>query len=79
MRDHKIVEEFQAMLGGKCEPLISLDEADTDIYVVTTTFNTATIGTAKEGDSRDAPTQIDSRFKIQYIISPHYNKYNTAK
>ena len=41
-------ETFQAMIGGKFAPLTIMDNEDTDLDSMITTFNTAVIETASE-------------------------------
>ena len=41
-------ETFQAMIGGKFAPLTIMDNEDTDLDSIMTTFNTAVIETASE-------------------------------
>ncbi len=48
LKDPKVKETFQAMIGGKFAPLITLDSQDTDLESITTTFNTALTSTNSE-------------------------------
>ena len=41
LKDPKIAEAFQAMIGGKCAPLTILEEENTDIETLTNKFNNA--------------------------------------
>ena len=43
-----MLETFQAMIGGKCAPLTIMNNEDTDINSMITTFNTAVTETASE-------------------------------
>ena len=47
-KDHNVLETFQAMIGGKFAPLTIMDNEDTDLNSMITTFNTAVIETASE-------------------------------
>ena len=48
LKDHNVLETFQAMIGGKFAPLTIMDNEDTDLNSMITTFNTAVIETAGE-------------------------------
>ena len=50
LKDHNVLETFQAMIGGKFAPLTIMDNEDTDLDSMTTTFkfNTAVTETASE-------------------------------
>ena len=41
LKDPNVLETFEAMIGGKFEPLTIMSNADTDIDSMITTFNTA--------------------------------------
>ena len=41
-----MLETFQAVIGGKFAPLTNMDNEDTDLGSIITTFNTAAIETA---------------------------------
>ena len=46
LKDPKIAEAFQAMIGGKCAPLTILEQENTDIETLTNKFNNAMTDTA---------------------------------
>ena len=48
LKDHNVLETFQAMIGGKFAPLTIMDNEDTDLGSMITTFNTAVTETASE-------------------------------
>ena len=48
LKDSNVLETFQAKIGGKFEPLTIMNNKDTDIDSVITTFNTAVTETASE-------------------------------
>ena len=48
LKDPNVLETFHAMVGGKFAPLTIMDNEDTDLDSVITTFNTAVIETASE-------------------------------
>jgi len=48
LRDPKVVEAFQAMIGGKFAPLTIFEADDTDMDTLIDTFNTAVTNTANE-------------------------------
>ena len=48
LTDPNVLEAFQAMIGGKFAPLTIIDNGDTDLDSMITTFNTAVIETASE-------------------------------
>ena len=48
LKDPNVLENFQAMIGGKFAPLTIMISEDTDMNSVIITFNTATIETASE-------------------------------
>ena len=48
LKDPNVLETFQAIIGGKFVPLTIMDNEDTDLDSVITTFNTAVIETASE-------------------------------
>ena len=48
LKDPNVLETFQAMIGGKFAPTTIIDNKDTDMDSVITTFNTAVIETASE-------------------------------
>ena len=48
LKDSNVLETFQAMIGGKFAPLTIMDNEDTDLNSMITTFNTAVIETASE-------------------------------
>ena len=48
LKDPKVTEAFQVMIGGKFAPLITLDSQDTDLESLTATLNTAETVTASE-------------------------------
>ena len=48
MKDRNVLEAFQAMIGGGFAPLTIMNNEDTDIDSVITTFNTAVTKTASE-------------------------------
>ena len=50
LKDPNVLETFQAMsmIGGKFAPLTIMDNEDTDLDSMITTFNTAVIETASE-------------------------------
>ena len=48
LKDPSMFETFQAMIGGKLAPLTIMDNEDTDLDSMVTTFNTAVIETASE-------------------------------
>ena len=48
LKDPQIAESFQAMIGGKFAPLITLDADQTDMNSLINTFNTAVTDTANE-------------------------------
>ena len=47
-KDPNVLETFQAMIGGKFAPLTIMDNEDTDLDSMITTFNTAVTETASE-------------------------------
>ena len=48
LKDPKVLENFQAMIGGRFAPLTIMSNEDTDIHSMITTFNTAVTETASE-------------------------------
>ena len=48
LKDPNVLESFQAMLRGKFAPLTIMNNEDTDMDSVVTTFNTAVTETASE-------------------------------
>ena len=48
LKDPNVLETFQAMIGGKFAPLTIMDNEDTDLDSIITTFNTAVIETASK-------------------------------
>ena len=48
LKDPNVLETFQAMIGGKFAPLTIMDNEDTDLDLMITTFNTTVIETASE-------------------------------
>ena len=48
LKDPYVLETFQAMIGEKFAPLTIMDNEDTDMDSVITTFNTAVVETASE-------------------------------
>ena len=48
LKDPNVLETFQAIIGGKFAPLTIMDNKDTDLDSIITTFNTAVIETASE-------------------------------
>ena len=48
LKDPNVLETFHAMVGGKFAPLTIMDNEDTDLDSVITTFNTAVTDTASE-------------------------------
>ena len=48
LKDPKVLETVQAMIGGMFAPLTIINNEDTDMDSVITTFNTATSETARE-------------------------------
>ena len=48
LKDPNVLETFQAMIGGKFAPLTIMDNEDTDLDSMITTFNTAVIETTSE-------------------------------
>ena len=48
LKDPNVLETFQAMISGKFASLTIMDEEDTDLDSMITTFNTAVIETASE-------------------------------
>ena len=48
LKDPNVMETFQAMIGGKFAPLTIMNNKDTDMDSIITTFNTAVTETASE-------------------------------
>ena len=48
LKDLNVLETFQAMIGGRFAPLTIMNNDDTDIDSMITTFNTAVTETASE-------------------------------
>ena len=48
LKDFNVLKTFQAMIGGKFAPLTIMNNEDTDLYSIITTFNTAVSETASE-------------------------------
>ena len=48
LKDPNVLETFQAVISGKFAPLTIMDNEDTDLDSMITTFNTAVIETARE-------------------------------
>ena len=48
LKDPNVLETFQAVIGGKFAPLTNMDNEDTDLGSIITTFNTAETETASE-------------------------------
>ena len=48
LKDPDVAEAFKAMIGAKCAPLIILDDKDTDVNLLTNTFNKIVTDTASE-------------------------------
>ena len=48
LKDSNVLETFQVMIGGKVAPLTIMNNDDTDLDLMTTTFNTAVTETASE-------------------------------
>ena len=48
LKDPNVLENFQAMIGGKFAPLTIMNNEDTDIHSMITTFNTTVTETASE-------------------------------
>ena len=48
LKDPNVLETFQAMIGGKFALLTIMNNEDTDMDSMKTTFNTAAIETASE-------------------------------
>ena len=48
LKDHNVLENFQAMIGGRFAPLTIMSNEDTDIDSMITTFITAGTKTASE-------------------------------
>ena len=48
LKDPNVLETFQAMIGGRFEPLTIISNDNTDIDAMITTFNTAVTKTASE-------------------------------
>ena len=46
LKDPNALETFQALIGGEFAPLTLMNNEDTDIYSMITTFNTAVTETA---------------------------------
>ena len=61
LKDPKVLETFQAMIGGKFVPLTIMDNEDTDLDSMITTFNTAATETATEilGKHHDTAEILD--------------------
>ena len=50
LKDPKVLETFQAMVGGKSAPLTTMNSEDTDMDSMITTSNTAVTKTASSDD-----------------------------
>ena len=48
LKDPNVLETSQALIGGKFAPLTIMNNEDTDLYSIITTFNTAVSETASE-------------------------------
>ena len=48
LKDPNVLETFQAVIGGKFAPLTIMNNEDTDLDSLITTFNTAVTETASE-------------------------------
>ena len=48
LKDPNVLETFQAMMGGKLAPFTIMNNGDTDMDLMITTFNTAVTETASE-------------------------------
>ena len=48
LKDPNVLETFQTMIGGEFAPLTIMDNEDTDLGSMITTFNTAVTETASE-------------------------------
>ena len=48
LKDPKVLETFQAMVGGKSAPLTTMNSEDTDMDSMITTFNVAVTETASK-------------------------------
>ena len=48
LKDPNVLESFQALIGGRFAPLTIMNNEDTDIISMITTFNTAVTETATE-------------------------------
>ena len=48
LKDPNVLETFQVMIGGKFTPVAIMDNEDTDLDSMMTTFNTTVIETASE-------------------------------
>ena len=61
LKDHNASEAFRAMIGRKFAPLTIMDNEDTDLDSMITTFNTAVIETASEilGKHRQKKKTLD--------------------
>ena len=61
LKDPNVLKTFQAMIGGKFEPLTIMNKEDTDMDSMITTFNTAVTETAGEilGKHRQKKKTLD--------------------
>ena len=61
LKDPNVLETFQAMIGGKFAPLTIMNNEDTDLDSLITTFNTAVTETASEilGKLRQKKKNLD--------------------
>ena len=66
LKDPNVLETFQAVIGGKFAPLTIMNNEDTDLDSMITTFNTALIETASEilGKHRQKKTKPGSQQKF---------------
>ena len=62
LKDPNVLETFQAVIGGKFAPLTIMNNEDTDLDSMITTFNTAVTETASEilGKHRKKKKQASS-------------------
>ena len=58
LKDPNVFETYQAMIGGKFAPLTIMDNEDTDLDSIITTFNTAVIETASKIVRRKKPGSL---------------------
>ena len=83
LKEPNIAENFQVTIGGKCAPLLVLDNHDTGINALINSFNTALTETANNDLSKHRPAKkpwvMDNILKLCDKCRELTQKNNTAE